>query len=299
MNIDNLRYFYEVAKIGSISIVAKNNHISQSALSQQLFKLEEKLNVKLLTRSNKGATLTTEGTIVLKHCEDILESYDKIFKDLSSKKENKTTINIKADEIITSTIVTTSLAFIRNRYNKLAINLYSSPFSLNTNSNYDLDDIILSYFEINSNENRISEKLFEDELIFITNSDSINDSLNFKDLSSTPMILVQDSINGYKYLDEALKLNFPDFKKLNICLNTQSYYPALSCCNSLNALVLLPKSAYLSTYKKDGFKEIHISDLHIPLTLYINYSESLFKSQTRFIASFKNSILDSIKKKDA
>ncbi|MDU2995206.1 MAG: LysR family transcriptional regulator, partial [Clostridium sp.] len=36
MHIENLRFFYEVAKAKSISTVAKSSHISQSALSQQL-----------------------------------------------------------------------------------------------------------------------------------------------------------------------------------------------------------------------------------------------------------------------
>ena len=67
MHIDSLNYFYQVANSKSISTVAKNSHISQSALSQQIAKLENKLNVKLFTRTNKGVSLTPEGEILFKY----------------------------------------------------------------------------------------------------------------------------------------------------------------------------------------------------------------------------------------
>lgn len=294
MNIDSLKYFYDVAKIGSISVVAKNNHISQSALSQQLFKLEDKLEAKLFIRSNKGVSLTKEGLIVLKHCESIFESYDKITKEIDALKDNKNIVTIKAPEVISSTLISSALVSIRKRYNKLNINLYNSPNILSENSVLNEEDIVLSYFEKVANENRVSEVLLDDELIFITNSDLINDEISLKSLMSTPLILVKDSIDSNKTLEEILKLNFPQFKKLNIILTTQSYYPAISSCKGLNSLILIPKTAFLSKYKFEGFKQVRIADIFMPLTLYLNYSESLLKSEKRFIIALKKSILDAI-----
>ena len=88
MHIENLRFFYEVAKAKSISTVAKSSHISQSALSQTL-KLEDSLNTKLFIRSNKGVTLTTEGEIVYKHCKVILNTYEKMLYEVESSICNK------------------------------------------------------------------------------------------------------------------------------------------------------------------------------------------------------------------
>ena len=86
MHIDSLNYFFQVANSKSISTVAKNAHISQSALSQQISKLENKLNVQLFNRTNKGVSLTSEGEILFKYAESILNSYNKMQEELLNSK---------------------------------------------------------------------------------------------------------------------------------------------------------------------------------------------------------------------
>ena len=66
MNLESLIFFYEIAKAGNISTVAKQAHISQSALSQQINRLEADFSGRLLERSNKGVSLTEKGEVVFK-----------------------------------------------------------------------------------------------------------------------------------------------------------------------------------------------------------------------------------------
>jgi len=54
MNISTLQFYKEIVESMSISKVAQNGHISQSALSQNIQKLESELGYQLLNRSNKG-----------------------------------------------------------------------------------------------------------------------------------------------------------------------------------------------------------------------------------------------------
>ena len=54
--IRQLRYFVAVAERGSVSQAALDLHLSQSALSEALRKLEVELGVELLTRSSRGVT---------------------------------------------------------------------------------------------------------------------------------------------------------------------------------------------------------------------------------------------------
>ena len=82
MNIEYLRFFYEVASVKSISKVANNSHISQPALSQQIHKLEDNLGYKLLDRSNKGVQLTEAGKIVEKYAKNITMEQECIMYDL-------------------------------------------------------------------------------------------------------------------------------------------------------------------------------------------------------------------------
>ena len=55
-------YFQAVVETGSFTNAAEKNHISQSAISQQIQSLEEELGVALLTRKNRsfdGARMDT------------------------------------------------------------------------------------------------------------------------------------------------------------------------------------------------------------------------------------------------
>jgi DNA-binding transcriptional LysR family regulator len=59
--IRQLRYFLAVAERGSVSQAAVDLHLSQSALSEALRKLEVELGVELVSRSSRGATVTPAG----------------------------------------------------------------------------------------------------------------------------------------------------------------------------------------------------------------------------------------------
>ena len=96
MNIEYLRFFYEVASVKSISKVANNSHISQPALSQQIHKLEDNLGYKLLDRSNKGVQLTEAGKIVEKYAKNILKVYENMLVDLNDISNNNKAIRIDA-----------------------------------------------------------------------------------------------------------------------------------------------------------------------------------------------------------
>ena len=95
MNIEGFKLFYDISKLKSISKAAQASHISQSALSQQLSKIEEQLGVNALKRSNKGVELTSDGEIILKYSEKILELYENLLFELSQNKLKKTNLIIE------------------------------------------------------------------------------------------------------------------------------------------------------------------------------------------------------------
>ena len=72
MDINPLRYFAEVAQVQNFTRAAKNCHVAQPALSQQIRKLETLLGVKLLNRLPRGAQLTLEGETLLPYVKKVL-----------------------------------------------------------------------------------------------------------------------------------------------------------------------------------------------------------------------------------
>jgi DNA-binding transcriptional LysR family regulator len=74
--IRQLRYFVAVAERGSVSHAAIDLHISQSALSETLRKLETELGVDLLERSSRGVAPTSAGDALLAGARDAIERFD-------------------------------------------------------------------------------------------------------------------------------------------------------------------------------------------------------------------------------
>ncbi|GJG97470.1 LysR family transcriptional regulator [Cupriavidus pauculus] len=69
---DQLRTFVAVAESGSLSAAAPRLFLSQSSVSEQLKKLEERAGVPLLTRGKKGAATTPAGARLLDYARRIL-----------------------------------------------------------------------------------------------------------------------------------------------------------------------------------------------------------------------------------
>ncbi|WP_042887238.1 LysR family transcriptional regulator [Cupriavidus necator] len=69
---DQLRTFVTVADSGSLSAAAPRLFLSQSSVSEQLRKLEERAGVPLLARGRHGAVPTPAGTRLLEHARRIL-----------------------------------------------------------------------------------------------------------------------------------------------------------------------------------------------------------------------------------
>lgn len=62
-----LRYFFEVAKTGSVSQAAVELHVAASAVSRQIAKLEDALGAPLFQRKTRGMALTQAGERLMAH----------------------------------------------------------------------------------------------------------------------------------------------------------------------------------------------------------------------------------------
>lgn len=82
MNIQQLRYFVELARSGSFYAAAKNAFISQQGLNKAIRALETELDTSLVEREQRGVRLTQDGELFLAHAERIIAEYDLFAKEL-------------------------------------------------------------------------------------------------------------------------------------------------------------------------------------------------------------------------
>ncbi len=87
MEIRVLRYFLTVAREGSITGAANSLHLTQPTLSRQLQELEKELGQKLFVRGKTKITLTTEGMMLRKRAEEIVEMVEKTEAEFKSINE--------------------------------------------------------------------------------------------------------------------------------------------------------------------------------------------------------------------
>jgi DNA-binding transcriptional LysR family regulator len=98
MNLDYLRTYLDVIRIGSFSEVAKKLSISQPAVSFQIQKLEQDLGVRLIDRRQKKLTLTEAGKRLLRFAETVEGEHNSLVRDLNQLRE----------EVIGNLIITAS-----------------------------------------------------------------------------------------------------------------------------------------------------------------------------------------------
>ncbi|WP_434341461.1 LysR family transcriptional regulator [Motilimonas cestriensis] len=78
LNYHHLFYFWRVAVVGNLTQVARELHISQSALSVQIKQLEHNMDVALFERSGRSLKLTDIGTRVLAYANDIFSKGEEL-----------------------------------------------------------------------------------------------------------------------------------------------------------------------------------------------------------------------------
>lgn len=87
MELRVLRYFLTVAREGTASRAAEALHITQPTLSRQLAQMEDELGVKLFVHQGRRLTLTSEGMLLRRRAEEILELVDKTEQELLEQEE--------------------------------------------------------------------------------------------------------------------------------------------------------------------------------------------------------------------
>ena len=76
MTLQQLRYLIAVAECGSINAAAGDLYTSQSNVSAAVSELERELGIEIFTRSNRGVTLTNDGTELLGYARQVVEQAD-------------------------------------------------------------------------------------------------------------------------------------------------------------------------------------------------------------------------------
>lgn len=97
MPLQQLRTFVTVARTGNLTRAADALHLTQPALSGQLKRLEDRLGIKLLSRTSTGMALTAAGRTLLSPAENVLaalEMFNNTAKSLEERLSGRLNIGL-------------------------------------------------------------------------------------------------------------------------------------------------------------------------------------------------------------
>ncbi|CUH52244.1 LysR family transcriptional regulator [Shimia sp. R11_0] len=125
LDVTTLRSFVAVADMGGVTKAAGFLHLTQSAVSMQLKRLEELIGVSLLDRSGRGIALTPEGEQMLGYARRMVTLNDEIMRRLSDD-EFEGAISLGVPHDIVYPAIPRVLQQFSAAYPRVKVNLISS-----------------------------------------------------------------------------------------------------------------------------------------------------------------------------
>jgi LysR family transcriptional activator of nhaA len=82
LNFKHLRYYWMVAKLGSVTKAAEQLHLTAHTISGQIKEFEEFLGVELFRKIGRNIELTDEGRRILSYADTIFSTSEQLLNDL-------------------------------------------------------------------------------------------------------------------------------------------------------------------------------------------------------------------------
>ncbi|MBY9077728.1 LysR family transcriptional regulator [Paenibacillus sp. HN-1] len=125
MDIRQLQYFVEAARLGSFSKAAKSLYITQPTVSKMIRQIEEELGADLFYREGKSIKLTDAGEILLAKAQNIVESFHSLSSELDSLRNlKKGHIRIGLPPMVGANFFPAVIGQFHRKYPKVTIRLY-------------------------------------------------------------------------------------------------------------------------------------------------------------------------------
>lgn len=115
LDSQQLRAFVSVADHASVTRAAEAMHLTQSAVSAQIRRLEEQLGCRVFDRTTRSLQLTAQGSVLLSYARSILSLQQQAVSRLAAPRHAPTTLRLGCSEGFPSEWLFAALANFRQR----------------------------------------------------------------------------------------------------------------------------------------------------------------------------------------
>jgi DNA-binding transcriptional LysR family regulator len=210
MELRHLRTIIAVARHRSFTKAAEELHLAQSAISQQIRRLETELGIEVFRRTSRSVEVTEEGKLVLAHAHRVLAEMD----DFHNQLEELTGL-LRGNVRIGGTWpfgpydLFAVLAEFRAQHPGVAVHMVEDTEEqmLAMVRDDDLDCAFASVDPDAIGEDFAATLLWEDEFVFVTSVDhpmASNPQITFEQLASEDLITHRENSSLRRRLEATL-----------------------------------------------------------------------------------------------
>ncbi|WP_300589453.1 LysR family transcriptional regulator, partial [uncultured Brachyspira sp.] len=231
MDIKSLTYFLTAAKEGSITKAANFLNLTQPNLSRQINNLEKEIGKKLFVRSNYSIKLTSDGILLKKRAEEIIDMIDKTRMEFKSFDDIIAgDIYIGSAETYYIKLIANIIKELRESHSNIIYHIHSGAYSEITEK---LDKGLLDFGiligNIDSSKYDYIDIPYKEVYGLLMRKDSHLSKKNFiekNDLFDVPIICPKTFVNNKMQTSKFNEWIGNDFDKLNIILSYNLIYNA-------------------------------------------------------------------------
>jgi len=206
VNLELYRFFCEVAKTGNVTKAADRLCVTQSAVSQAIKQLEERLDEKLFDRNARGMQLTPEGKVLFSYASNavsLIESAQEKLINIKNLREGE--IKIGASDTICSILFLRMLKKFNAEHPGIHILIVDSS----TGQSIDLiksGAVDLSFVTLPIEDDPAIEiiPIMPIHDCFVAGekyASLINVKMHIKDLENYPLLMIEKNSNSRKQTD--------------------------------------------------------------------------------------------------
>ncbi|MDF2941940.1 MAG: transcriptional regulator, LysR family [Herbinix sp.] len=291
MDLHYLEIFNTVAKHSSFKKASEILHISQPALSIQVKKLENQIDLKLFYKIGNKMYLSESGLMLYNYTQKIFSLVDEMENNIMSQNEFVGgTINLGGSNTPGTYILPTVIGEMKKLYPSVTINLHIANTSeITTLIDNGTLDIAVNGGNGNYSNHIFMEKLFDDKLVIVAspkNKLCEKEGIDIEDLSDESFVVHEKTSQLYtcfKIFTE--EYNIPE----NICMYLGSIDSIKHAVIASLGISIMPYYAVKFEIEMGLLKELNIGRgvFHYPYNLIYNTNKNISLTTQKFIEILK------------
>ena len=291
MNLDYLKTYLLLVRLGSFSLVARKLSISQPAVSFQIQKLEHDLGVRLINRSQKKISLTESGKKVLAFARTVNSEEEALLRDIEHMREEVGGELLVAASTAPGELILPAMVgeFIRRHPAVKAQIVVLDSMAVIAGVHEGNYEVGICGTAPPAEYGMQSFKMLGDEIVLIVEPHhrlAVKERISFSDIENEPFIRREATSGTQRAVESFLSKAGHSFSRLTPHLIVGSSQAVISAVESGAGIAFISNLAAAKAIKMGTVNQINLSGLKLKRDFYCIYHEEHMSS--RLLREFVN-----------